>query len=87
MEKEKLNEIKALTMANNHTYARKYIAKQFKYLYHFERLFHLVIKINELEGSIPHNILLYSNELTKNMMTLIEMQEGKEKAKEIYECL
>lgn len=87
MEKEKLNEIKALTMANNHTYARKFIASQFKYLYHFERLFHLVIKINELEGSQNYNILKYSNELTKDMFKFIERHEGKEKADEIYACL
>ncbi len=82
-----LYEIAELTQNNAHGEARLYIANKFPYLKHFAKLFTLVNKIHDLEGSINYHVAQYRSELTRDMLEIIERHEGRQLKERLNECL
>ena len=87
MNKEELRLLAQMTSDNRHGQARQFIADHFKYLKQFAKLFKLVNKIHDLEGSIPKHIFEYRNELTKDMFKFISLYEDEEVTEQLRACL
>lgn len=66
-----------MTDDNAHGHARAYIAQMFK-LKKFDDIFTAINGLHALEGSIPHNLGLYRDDVTKEMFKELERQYGKE---------
>lgn len=87
MDIKQLELLARMTDDNQHGQAREAIASSFSYLKHFEKLFKLVNKIHDLEGSIPSSVLDYRIALTRDMLKTIESHSGKQVAEQIKACI
>jgi hypothetical protein len=72
-----LEKIKELTKHNNHGEARLETAKFFKFK-KFVNILEAVERIHDMDDGNVHNLLLYRDDLVKQMMSLIERHYGKE---------